>query len=248
MNKEMILKLLASLGVKVSADGKDGMKEDDAVKLVEDLFAAGNLGLIQKRDELLKQEKELKEKIAGMESTANETVKKQAELEAQLKKANPEEYKKFYEGKTKELEAQHKTELEKVTTELNRFRDSHYERVRGDAVTAATKDIKFINDALKEGFIALALSKNQFTPHDIDGKTIFTNQSNETIEAVLRQFALSNEGKAYIQNDSQGGGAAGGNERGGSGQGGTKITRAEFDNMSDQARSDFFSKGGSVTD
>ena len=39
MNREAILKLLAALGVKVSADGAEGtMKEDDAVKLVEDQF------------------------------------------------------------------------------------------------------------------------------------------------------------------------------------------------------------------
>jgi hypothetical protein len=54
MNREEILKLLASLGIKVSADGADGtMKEDDAVKLVEEQFKASNLGLLNKRDELL---------------------------------------------------------------------------------------------------------------------------------------------------------------------------------------------------
>ena len=88
MNKEMILKLLASLGVKVTADGAEGsLKEDVAVKLVEDLISASNLGLVQKRDELLAQEVALKAKIEGLEKNATDTAKKQTELELQLKKS-----------------------------------------------------------------------------------------------------------------------------------------------------------------
>jgi hypothetical protein len=251
MNREMILKLLASLGIKIAAKDttpREGeLKEDDAVKLVEDLFTAQNLGLIQKRDELLEQEKKLKEKIAGLENAATDAGKTKAELEAQLKKSNPEEYKAFYEGKAKELEGKHIAELEKVNVELNRYRDSHFERVRNDQLTEATKDIQFI-EGLKDGFVALALSKNQFKPMEVDGRTTFTNQNNETIEAVIRQFALSKEGKAFIKNGNQGSGAQGGTNQSASGQGGTTMGRNDFDALSDQAKMEFTGKGGTVTD
>jgi len=246
MNKEQISKLLAALGVKIGTNDGE-VKEDIAIKLVEDLFNANNLGLIQKRDELLANEIKLKEKITGLENAATETAKKQSELEAQLKKSNPEEFKAFYEVKAKELEDKHKTELDKVNAELTKYRDSHYERIKNDSLTEAVKDIQFI-DGLKDGFIALAMQKNQFKPIEADGKIIFTNQNNETIEAVIRQFALTKEGKAFIKNGNSGGGAQGADKNNGTGGGGTKITRAEFDALSNQAKLDFTNKGGTVTD
>ena len=39
------------------------------------------------------------------------------------------------------------------------------------------------------------MSRNQFKPIEADNKTIFTNQNNETIDAVIHQFALTKEGK-----------------------------------------------------
>jgi len=54
MNREEILKFLQTLGIKVTVDGAEGtLKEADAIKLVEEQFKAANLGLVQKRDELL---------------------------------------------------------------------------------------------------------------------------------------------------------------------------------------------------
>jgi hypothetical protein len=92
MTKEAILKLLAALGVKIG-DKEGEVKEADALKLVEESFKAENLGLVQKRDELLAQEVKLKEKITAMETSTTESNKKIGELEAQLKKNSPEENK-----------------------------------------------------------------------------------------------------------------------------------------------------------
>ena len=90
MNREDILKLLTALGIKTSADGADGtMKEDDAVKLVENQFNASNLGLVQKRDELLAEVTKQKEKITAMEAAASEANRKIGELDTQLKKNSP---------------------------------------------------------------------------------------------------------------------------------------------------------------
>jgi len=241
MNPEEIKKLLEALKA-------EGLAEADAIKLVQEQFDAANRGLIQKRDELLANEVKLKEKITNMETAAGESTKKQAELESQLKKNNPEEYKKYYEGQAKELSDKHAAELAKVQADLDKYKDSHYTRVRDDAINTAIKDIPFI-DGLKDGFIALAMHKNQFKPSEIDGKTIFTNQDNKTIEAVLHELKLSNEGKAYIKNGNQGGGAS---TNPGSGSGGTgsgnAMPRSQFMALSNQAKMDFTNKGGLITE
>jgi hypothetical protein len=247
MTKEEILKLLAALGVKL---GEGGMAEDDAVKLVIDQFDASNRGLIAKRDELLAEVTGLKKKGADMEAAGNETAKKIADLEAQIKKANPEEYKKYYEGLANELEAKHKTEIGSVQADLDKYRNSHYERIRSDSIEEAVKNYKFM-DGLKGGFIALAMLKNQFKPTELDGgKVVFTNQDNKTIEAVLHELSLSDEGKAYLKNGNQGGGSSGGTTPGGGSGGvggGLSMPRAEFNALGDIARMEFMNKGGVVT-
>ena len=248
MTREMILKLLAALGVKITADGADGaMKEDDAVKLIEDSFTAGNLGLVQKRDQLLAQEIELKNKMTAMETAATEANKRIGELDAQLKKNSPEENKKYYEGQLKEAKAKFDQELANVSEERNKYRDSHFTRVRDDAINEAVKDIQFI-DGLKDGFISLAMMRNQFKPIEVDGKYAFTNQDNETLQAVLHKLSLSKEGKAYIKNGNQGSGAQGGQSPGAAGQGGNQMSRTDFMVLSNQAKMDFTNKGGVVTD
>ena len=246
MTKEQILALLKSLGIMLGGEGQ--LSEDDAVKLVEESFKAANLGLIQKRDELLASEVKLKEKIAGLETVQTESAKKVAELEDQVKKANPEAHKTYYEGLAKELETKHAAALAVIGAERDKFRDSHYARVRDDAINTALKDIQFV-DGLRDGFVSLAMMRNQFKAAEIDGKTVFTNQDNKTIEAVLHELTLSNEGKAYIKNQNQGGGSTGGQHgAGGSGSVMQTVKREQFTAMPPAAQMEFISKGGKVTE
>jgi hypothetical protein len=247
MNREEILKLLTVLGVKVTADGAEGtMKEDDAVKLIEDGFKAGNLGLLGKRDELLANEIKLKEKITALETSATEANKKIGELDAQLKKNSPEENKKYYESQLSEAKTKFEQEIAGITADRDKYRESHFTRVRDDAVNEAVKDIQFI-DGLRDGFISLAMARNQFTPSEVDGKTTFISQDNKTLQAVLHEQSLSKEGMAYIKNANQGGGSQGGQNPGAAGSG-KSMPRANFMNLSDKAKMDFTSDGGFVTD
>jgi len=245
MNKELILKLLASLGVKIG-DNDGEMKEADALKLVEELFKAENLGLVQKKDELLANEVKLKEKLAALETAATESNKKIGELDSQLKKNSPEDTKKWYEGQLKEAQSKFEQEVAGITADRDKYRESHYTRVRDDAINEAVKDIKFV-DGLRDGFISLAMMRNQFKPIEVDGKTAFTNQDNKTLQAVLHELSLSNEGKAYIKNGNQGGGAQGGNNKPGTGQGGQSMSRESFEALSVQAKTEFMGKGGVIT-
>jgi len=248
MDKEAILKFLATLGIKVTVDGAEGtLKEADAVKLVEEQFKAANLGLVQKRDELLAEVVKYKEKITTLETETAAANKKIGELDTQLKKNSPDDVKKYYEGQLKEVQTKHAQELAGITAEKDKYQKSHYERIKTDAINEAIKDINFV-DGLKDGFISLAMLRNTFEPKEIDGKTVFLNQGNETIDAVLHKLSLSNEGKAYIQNGNKGGGAQGGTVNNQTGQGGIKMSRSDFNALAPQAQMDFTTKGGSITD
>ena len=248
MTREQILKMLEALGVKVTADGADGtMKEEDAVKLIEGSFTAANLGLVQKRDELLANEVKLKEKITAMETAAAESNKRIGELDNQLKKNSPEENKKYYEGQLQEAKTKFEQEIAGITADRDKYKESHFTRVRDDAINEAVKDIQFI-EGLRDGFISLAMTRNEFKPVEADGKTVFTNQDNKTLQTVLHELRLSKEGMAYIQNGNRGSGAQGGMDQGAAGQGGKSMSRSEFSALSDQAKMDFTTKGGTVTD
>ena len=247
MNKEDVLKLLAALGVKL---GEGGMAEDDAVKLVEGQFEAVHRGLIKNRDDLLANEIKLKEKITGFESSGSESAKRIAELEAQVKKNNPEEYKKYYEGQAKELESKHKAAIDVLTSERDKYKNSHNERIKNDSINEAIKNLNFV-DGLKDGFIALAMLKNQFKTSEIDGKTIFTNQDNKSIETVLHELSLSKEGKAYLKNGNQGAGSGGNNQSNQNSSGsvnGKTMPRSQFFAMTPKQQMEFATSGGQVTE
>jgi hypothetical protein len=220
---------------------------EDKVKLIAGLHEAAARGLAQKNEELLRKEKKLNEKVAELEGKAAEAESKQKELSEELAKNSPEEHKKYYDSQLAEQAAKFESELKAVSEERDKFRESHFARLRDDAIAAGIKDIPFM-DGLKDGYIALVMMKNNFQPKEIDGKTVFLNETNDTIEAVMHKFSLTAEGKAFIKNQNSGGGASGGNTGGsGSRGGGQTVDRPQFENMSPQQQMDFLNKGGTVT-
>jgi len=62
-----------------------------------------------------------------------------------LKKNSPEENKKYYEGQFNEAKTKFEQELAGVTVERDKYRDSHFERVKNDAISEAVKDIQFLD-------------------------------------------------------------------------------------------------------
>ena len=120
--------------------------------------------------------------------------------------------------------------------------------MRDKAIETGVKDLTFM-DGLKDGFIARVLSMNDFEPKEIDGEIKFLDKGNHTIEDAINAFALSAEGKAYIKNASNGGGARGSGSVANSGA--KTMTRAQYDSMAKenpQYVHDFFAKGGKIAD
>lgn len=179
---------------------------DDKIKTILAEHEADNRGLIQKRDQLLGQEKKLKETIAGYETGKGEYESRIATLEEELKKNSPEQHQQYYNAQLEKKQKEFDEKYAQVVGERDYFKKSHLERLRNDAISDGVKDIQFL-DGLRNGFVATVLMNNNFEAKDIDGKLMFLNAENKTIQDVIHEFALTPEGKAYIKNPISGGNA-----------------------------------------
>ena len=229
--------------------GNEEVSVEDKIKQILGEHEADTRGLLAKRDELLGEQKKLKEKISDFEKSNEENTTKIKGLEEMLEKANngDQKAKEYYETKVADLQKNYDSQISTLTAERDQYKTLHLTSLRDKAIEEGCKDMHFV-DGLKQGFIARVLSMNNFEPQEIPGQGLkFLNQENHTIEEAISSFALTQEGKAYIANPSTGGGARG------SGIGGnfseTKVvSRKQFDNMSPQAQKEFVLKGGTITE
>ena len=230
--------------------GKEDVSLEDKVKSIIAEHEADTRGLCAKRDELLGNQKKLKEEIEGYKSAKGEYETKISGLEEELKKATSDDHKKYYETQLADLKKSNEEALLKVSTERDYYKGEHLKALRDKAIEEGVKDLHFI-DGLKDGFIARVLSLNDFHSEEIEGVgTKFLNKEHHTIEEAIHAFAMTQEGKAYIANPSTGGGARGSSSVTG-GTGNKTMSRSAFDEMqkSDpQKAMEFFRNGGRVVD
>jgi hypothetical protein len=151
----------------------------------------------------------------------------------------------MYEARLAELDLKHKAEVEELAKDRDTLRESHFTRLRNDAINEATKDMKFV-DGLKDGFIARVMAMHRFEPKDIEsnGEYKFFNNSMKDIGSVIHEFSLTKEGKAYIQNPATGGGAAG--SSGTHTAGGNSVSRQQYEAMTPKQQSEFIAKNGTI--
>ena len=209
---------------------KEDVSIEDKVKSILSGHEANVRGLIQKRDQLLGNEKKYKEQLNAYETGKTEYETKIASLEDELKKNSPEEHKKYYDSQLESRQKEFDNKYAEVVKERDYYKTSHLKRLQDDAVAEGIKDIQFV-DGLKNGFVASVLMQNQFEAKEIDGKTVFLNSMNKTIQEVMHDYALTTEGKAYIKNPSSGGGAQTSKQNYGSSNNSSTITRAEYDEL-----------------
>ena len=242
LNEEFLTGLLGNEEVSAEEKIKQILTEHEA-----DTNAA-TVGLIKKRDELLGNEKKLKEQILGYETKGKEYDAKIVELNGLLEKATAGDKKaeEYYNTKLAELQKEHDKKLSELTAQRDYYLSQHIASLEKQAFEDGMKDLTFV-PGLRDGFIARVRMMNDFEPTDIDGQLKFLNKDNHTIEEVIKSFALTPEGKAYIANPSTGGGARGASGTVTSGE--KTMTRAELTEL--QARdpkkaSEFFLGGGKI--
>lgn len=238
LNEEFLTGLLSN----------EEVSADDKIKQIIAEHDADTRGLLQKRDELLGNEKKLKEKISGYEKGNEEYTSKIAELEGLLEKASKGDQtnKEYYETKLADMQKKYDGDISSLTAERDQYKTLHLASLRDKAIEEGTKDLNFVN-GLKNGFIARVLALNEFEPQDIDGQLKFLNKEHHTIEEAINAFALTQEGKAYLANPSSGGGARGSSVS--SGGASKTMSREQFNELqkSDPKKaSEFFRNGGRI--
>jgi hypothetical protein len=234
LNEEFLTGLLSN----------EEVSAEDKIKQIIAEHEADTRGLVQKKDELLGKEVKLKEQIAAFEKANGEYETKISEMAEQIKKANPEAHKQFYETQLADAKAKYDAEIQKVAAERDSYKQSHFKSLRDKAIENGIKDLTFV-PGLKDGFVARVLSMNDFQPEQIEGDWKFLNKDHHTIEEALNSFALTQEGKAYIANPSTGGGARG--SSGGMSFGNQKqVSSQQLDTMSDEQIMKFALDGGKV--
>ena len=229
--------------------GKEDVSAEDKIKQIIAEHDADTRGLLAKRDELLGNEKKLKEKISGYEAFKAESEKHTAELEEALKKASSEDNRKYYETQLSDLQKKYDDQISSLTTERDQYKTLHLNYLREKAIEEGTKNLNFV-PGLKQGFIARVLTLNHFEPKEYDGKLEFVNSEHRLIQDVIDAFSKTDEGKAYIANPSTGGGARGSSTVSG-GIGNKTMSRSAYSEL--QARDpqkamQFFRDGGKLTD
>jgi len=221
---------------------------EQRTQAILDLHEADKKGVALKNAELIAAEKKIKEAREKAEKELAEALKRATEIETELKKNNPEDRQKYYDAKVLELETKHKTDMEALNAEMSKYKAAHIARIKDEAVAEGIKELKLI-PAYKDAYIARVMSLNNFELVEIDGKSVFINNTNKTIDAVLREFALTNEGKAFIENQSTGGGSPPGSPGKPSNNGtptGQTMNREQFMAMPSAAQMEFVNKGGKV--
>lgn len=224
---------------------KEDVSLDDKIKSIIAEHDADTRGLVQKRDELLGNEKKLKDKISVFEKSKGEYESNIANLNDLLNKANKgnDVTKEQYESKLAKQDSDFKKQLKDVSDNRDFYKKLHLNSLFEKAMENGVKDLNII-PGLKDGFIARITSMNDFQPKEVDGNIVFLNKDNHTVGEVVSNFAMTNEGKAYIRNASSGGGARGSSQ---SDFGNAKeLTSQQIENMNDQQLMEFALKGGKV--
>jgi len=221
---------------------------EDKQKAIMDLHEAAEKSLKLKNNELIAAEKKLKDAQKAAEEKATALAGKNTELEETLKKNNPEDRQKLYDAKVAELEGKHKSDLEAAQAERDKYKAAHVARIRDEAIADGIKELKLI-PAYKDAYVARVMQLHSFEMVEIDGKSEFIDSvSNKSIQAAMREFSHSTEGKAFIENGSTGGGAPGSGTQGKTGgtAGVQTMSREQFFGLSPAAQAEFTNKGGQV--
>lgn len=182
--------------------------ESKVQKIITEYNADIN-GLKSKNSELIGKEKDYKSKIAEFETGKADYEKQISELSEQIKAKSDDKTKAYYEAQMKQNEEKFAKEREGYLgqiTELNKYKLND---LKTKAIAEGIKDVKFVNDTMKEAFLALCMQKGNFTTEEIDGVTHFVNAEHKNMSDVIKEMALSEMGRQFIANGISGGGGVG---------------------------------------
>lgn len=203
---------------------------------------ATNAALKDEKTEVMNKLRAEQDRYRDAEANYNKQL---AEAQEQIKKANPEEARKYFEDQKQILESGYRAQIEKKDTTINElsaeienFKKKEIFNSMKDEFRKAAVKAKVAQDSLDVlQMYILGADGNNFTPKDTSEGRIFwsTDASGETIESRLDKFLKTPGGKRFLPFDSSGSGADAGSSTG-SLNGQKALTMAEFNKLSPSER------------
>lgn len=228
---------LEAFKTQLSTMKPDGIEDEAWGKISDSLidFHNGEVQALKITNAELKKEKTAEQdKRKALEAAVAECNSMISNLNEQLSKNSPEEIKKVYEERQKDLEekfAAEKSELTKNLEESSRkiqvLENGVLQRDCLEEFNKVASDKNWLNGG-REAALEIVLGENcsKFSRTDLgDGTSILANKDKQDIGHALNQFLGTELGKSFLRAGTSGGGAGGatGNPPKGT------MTRAEFD-------------------
>ena len=219
-------------------------KADEVISAIIAEHEKTNLPLVKNKDDILAEKKGIEKKLAEIQEkyVALETANK--ELNEKLESGLPDKEKQVYQA---EIE-KHKTLVAKLTEEYNK-KQSEYEGKITDLTKEKTDYIigeefsKLINantaiyPTMREGLRKIFFSdypKSSFAPFEYNGKTEYVIDGGKKMSDLLNDFLNTEEGKHFLQENNNGGGAIG--SGGSKGYSGKNPFAKDSINLTEQGR------------
>ena len=201
----------------------------------------------------MKEEKDtLSNKLTALQASFDENSNKMKTLEQQLADNQPEELKKTFENRQKELEGKYAQSL----SELNKSIADKDARIKFLEAGVLERDVlaefnKVAADKqwlgggreMAQSFITGEHGEKFSRLKMPDGSEVLVNKDSLDMRQALDKFLDTEVGKNLLKSGNSGGGADG---SGGASGGGKRLTRAEYEAMSPTDRMNFDIDGGQI--
>jgi len=218
-------------------------KADDVIGAIIAEHEKVNLPLVKNRDDILTEKKGLEKKLTEIQEKYAALEAANKEINEKLESGLPDKEKQVYQN---EIE-KHKASIAKITEEYNKAKAEYEEKIGNltkektdyiigeeftklvDSNAAIFPDMK---DGLKKRFFA-DYPRSSFEPFDYNGKQEYIS-GGKKMSDLLNDFFNTAEGKRYLQETSNGGGAPG--SGGSKGYAGKNPWAKDSRNLTEQGR------------
>ena len=234
-------------------EGFDDAKWSDFKKTVAGFHEDTVTGLKINSAKMKEEKEALSKKLSDLQGSYDETSSKMKSLEQKLAENQPEELKKAFENSQKELEEKYAKSL----SELNKQLAEKDEAIKVLNAGVLERDVlaKFNEVAadkqwlgggreLAQSFIIGEHGEKFSRLKMPDGSETLVNKDSLDMRQALNKFLDTDVGKNLLKSGLSGGGAEG--SAASSSGNGKKLTQAEYDALSPQARMDFDIEGGQI--
>lgn len=196
-------------------------KADEHIGAIIAEYEKTNLPLVKNRDDILNEKKAIEKKIADLQEKYNVLETTNKELNEKLESGLPDKEKQIYQAEIEKLKTtinrmtedgskaktDYETQIAKLATEKNDYilNEEINKLIFGNpAIFEAAKE----SGGLAKRFFA-DYPRTEFEPYDYGGKVEYVNKAGKKMSDLLNEFLNTNEGKIYLRNMDNGGGAPG---------------------------------------